>query len=112
MERVLLNVGGVCFESTNTTLRSKDSFFGPLIANRTSQDLFIDRDPTHFRHILNFLRGSPSFPSTLFGLDELRAEADFYCLSDLQGMIEEKRRQLMRSSVAHQLEMLGTKLQR
>ncbi len=45
---------------------------------------FIDRDGTHFRHILNFLRGTfdiTAVPDT--AISELRAEAEFYRLYDM-----------------------------
>jgi len=63
--RVLLNVGGSRFETTRETLtRYADSFFGVMFSGREGIEVptddqgyaFIDRDGTHFRSILNFLR--------------------------------------------------------
>ena len=52
---------------------------------------FIDADGTHFRIILNYLRGrivySDDLPSDKETLIELRREADFYNLLDLKDMI-------------------------
>ena len=52
---------------------------------------FIDADGTHFRIILNYLRGrivySDDLPSGKETLVELRREADFYNLLDLKDMI-------------------------
>jgi hypothetical protein len=57
---------------------------------------FIDRDPAHFRHILNYLRlGSSwmpqSLPRELRYLYEIRAEAEFY---QLKGFLENLDRRI------------------
>lgn len=47
--------------------------------------LFIDRDPTHFRLVLNYLRdGDCSLPATEAALSELLSEAGFYSLDGLR----------------------------
>ena len=62
-ERIRLNVGGVRFETTLTTIRRiPDSmlavmFSGQHTVNKDDDGfVFIDRSPTHFDGILNFLR--------------------------------------------------------
>ena len=54
--------------------------------------VFIDRDGTHFRHILNYLRGNieslSDLPSNENTLKELAKEADYYQLLGLKGIIE------------------------
>lgn len=112
MTRLVLNVGGARHETSRTTLTASDSFFRPLVAHSLEEELFVDRDPTHFRHVLNYLRGSPSFPPTEHEMNELRAEADFYCLGGLKRLVDEKIRSVAKKSVAYQIEVLGTKLQR
>lgn len=62
-EKVRLNVGGQIFETSTGTLRRDES---SLLACMVSKNLalkpepdgsyFIDRDPSHFRYILNYLR--------------------------------------------------------
>jgi hypothetical protein len=103
-DRIQLNVGGVLFETTTTTLGSgSPNFFSGLLQHRTLQpiELFIDRDPTHFRRILNYLRCArmpgrrSGFPHSkdsaqaavdvaalmpVADLMELRLEAEFYQL--------------------------------
>ena len=103
-DRIQLNVGGVLFETTTTTLGSGNpNFFSGLLQHRTLLpiELFIDRDPTHFRRILNYLRCArmpgrrPGFPHSkdsaqaavdgaalmpVADLMELRLEAEFYQL--------------------------------
>ena len=64
--RVKLNVGGVKYETTLTTLTADgdNSMLGSMFSGRhalhTNDDgeVFIDRDGTHFGHILNMLRDS------------------------------------------------------
>lgn len=81
--RVVLNVGGNLFETTRETLLARDSFFSGLDFCDESSPIFVDRDPTHFRQILNYMRNTLIIPSRLDDLLELRAEAMFYSLSEL-----------------------------
>jgi len=63
-ERIIkLNVGGVIFMTTKLSLTSqKGTFFEKEFSQKSNLPkdengaYFIDRDPTYFRHILNFLR--------------------------------------------------------
>lgn len=107
---VTLRVGGVTFETSTLTLH--DGFLARLVAcGHVGGTFTVDRDPTHFRHILNFLRGAPSYPRDEQGLDELVAEADFYGLPNLVRHLELQRNDLRQRSIAHALSVLGTKLQ-
>ena len=62
--RVKLNVGGVKYETTLTTLTADgdESMLGSMFSGRHALhtndegEVFIDRDGTHFGHILNVLR--------------------------------------------------------
>ena len=95
---VVVNVGGVCFLTTESTLSSSPYFrsllrsYDDSTTTAASGDacptLFIDRDPTHFRHVLNSLRGSNVVPFDAESLFELRVEADFYNLSHFVGCID------------------------
>ena len=86
---VVLNVGGSFFTTTESTLtRYSDTFFTGLLRNQnhgySSQERppappFIDRDPTHFRLILNFMRdGVVLKPESDKETAELMMEASFY----------------------------------
>eukprot|EP01112_Ceratiomyxa_fruticulosa_P004224 TRINITY_DN1465_c1_g1_i3.p1 TRINITY_DN1465_c1_g1~~TRINITY_DN1465_c1_g1_i3.p1 ORF type:complete len:346 (-),score=75.60 TRINITY_DN1465_c1_g1_i3:92-1129(-) len=89
---VRLNVGGQIFTTTMDTLTScKGSYFDAMFSGRFALKrepdgtIFIDRDPTYFRHILNFLRGSlpPIDELRRDILVEIKNEADYYQLNDL-----------------------------
>lgn len=90
--RVKLNVGGALFETTLSTLqRYPDSMLGAMFSGRdgihvpTDEQgyVFIDRDPTHFKAILNFLRtGKVSMPVGKSAREELATESDFYLLRE------------------------------
>jgi hypothetical protein len=86
-------VGGHRFETSRQTLTSvPDTYFASLFSGRFELTLdddssyFIDRDGTHFKHILNCLRDPGSFKLnaevTEGQRDDLEVEAKFYGLLD------------------------------
>ena len=82
-----LNVGGTVFYTSRETLRAHESFFRGLADADPCDPAtppFVDRDPTHFRFVLNYLRGSRVLPDDPLALRELEVEADFYALHDLR----------------------------
>jgi hypothetical protein len=106
--RVVLNTGGTRFVTSKATLRGDpDSLLcamtqpgSPMHYRRideyNSPIYFIDRDPAHFRHTLNYIRlGSSwmpqSLPRELRYLHEIRAEAEFY---QLKGLLENLDRRI------------------
>uniref|UniRef100_A0A7N8WX83 BTB/POZ domain-containing protein KCTD3 n=1 Tax=Mastacembelus armatus TaxID=205130 RepID=A0A7N8WX83_9TELE len=83
-EIIQLNVGGTRFSTSRQTLMwIPDSFFSSLLSGRISTlrdetgAIFIDRDPTAFAPILNFLRTKE------LDLRILRHEAEFYGITPL-----------------------------
>ena len=85
---VHLKVGGVWFATRRSTLEQSQSFFaGAVRAHPDCCELFVDRDPTHFRHVLNWLRGVRFLPDDDVTLRELVWEADYYCMHDLREAI-------------------------
>ena len=93
---VNLNVGGHCFKTSVQTL-TKDpntmlaAMFSGKFEMKPCEDgaFFIDRDGTHFRFILNYLRtGKLTLPEGATFLKELLEEAEFY---QIQGIIDELR---------------------
>ncbi|CAJ0592025.1 unnamed protein product [Cylicocyclus nassatus] len=90
-ERVKINVGGVVFTTSFTSVNSvKDSLLSAMVADRQQkeEEVFIDRDPTHFAKVLNYLREGERFlpPSDDDTRESLRSEAEFYNLPDLAQM--------------------------
>ena len=109
---VKLNVGGQEFLTSRTTLsRVTDCFFRALVEHDPTQnEYFIDRDPTHFRHILNFMRGSPTFPDSELYLQELCQEADFYNLPGIKDQADIHISLIQKHSVAYKLSLICARL--
>ena len=108
---IALNVGGIMFQTRKTTLSSSSSFLSSLVQYEYSSDgIFVDRDPAHFRHILNHLRGAPTYPCTVEGLEELCIEADFYSLTEVKSRVEEQKRRLEKNTVVHHLGIIASRL--
>jgi len=93
-QRIILDIGGVHYSTTAFTLEKyPESLFGSIInkewQDETVRTLFIDRDPTHFRYIVNFLRdGAVDMPDDLPTRKELLREAKFYNLTTMADIIE------------------------
>ncbi|CAJ0591183.1 unnamed protein product [Cylicocyclus nassatus] len=86
--RVKVNVGGTIFETTISTLtRVDNTVLSTMVADRwqNQEELFVDRSPTHFEKILNYLRDGNNFilPADLEARESLRREAEFYNLPGL-----------------------------
>ena len=88
--RVLLNIGGQKFDTSRATLTTDpSSLFALVIQEEGSQEyLFFDRDPAHFRLILNFMRNGctcdlRTLPHDARYLYELYYEAKYYRLKGL-----------------------------
>ena len=87
--RVKLNVGGVKYETTLTTLTADgdDSMLGSMFSGRhelhpdDDGEVFIDRDGKHFGHILNVLRDS-SVAVNLNDRAALHAELQYHGISE------------------------------
>lgn len=84
-----LNVGGKRFSTSRQTLTwVPDSFFSSLLSGRISTlkdetgAIFIDRDPSLFATILNFLRTKELYPRST-NVHMLMHEAEFYGITPL-----------------------------
>ena len=77
-----------------STLESSNSFFSGIVASDccSSNEFFIDRDPTVFRHVLNWMRGVRHLPEDDDTLRELAWEADYYSLEDMREAIQKTPR--------------------
>lgn len=89
---IKLNVGGTHFTTRRATLCAyPDSMLGRMFAEENGALLdvdsdgcpFIDRDPTHFGAILNWLRtGYVELPGSVANVRALRLEAEYYMLDE------------------------------
>lgn len=86
MSTIRLNVGGQIFETTKETLLFSD-YFKAFLTNWThDKEIFIDRSPKLFEHVLCLLR-DPSYPYP----KKYKGELDFYQIKyDLVETDEEK----------------------
>ena len=87
---IRLNVGGVIYMTTESTLNSKEWMLSNIQSNKIPLDkdetgaFFIDRDGTCFGEILNYLRdGSVIPPESVFKCKRMALEANYYCLNEL-----------------------------
>ncbi|KAH3766106.1 rab9 effector protein with kelch motifs [Pelomyxa schiedti] len=95
---ITLNVGGTRYDtSINTLTKDKNSMLAVMFGGRyevtVSPDgsVFLDRDGTHFKYILNYLRdGHVSLTRDKLLLKQLLQEAEFYQLEGLKTHIKEK----------------------
>lgn len=86
-----LNIGGMLFATTVDTLtqRDSDSMLAAMFSGRhhlckdSKGIIFIDRDGTHFRHILNWLRIGVVPTLDMASYQELLREAEYYQLIGL-----------------------------
>ncbi|CAJ0591191.1 unnamed protein product [Cylicocyclus nassatus] len=90
-ERVKINVGGTVFETTISTLtRLDNTVLSTMVASRwrNQEEIFVDRSPTYFSKILDYLRDGENvtLPKEDEAREALRKEAEFYNLSDLSKM--------------------------
>ncbi|CAM2724539.1 unnamed protein product [Rotaria socialis] len=86
---VTLNVGGQLFSTTIETLTKEKCLFTKMFSGqydlREHQGAtFIDRDPTHFRTLLNYLRTNTFIkPKSSEDYNELCLEAEYYQITTL-----------------------------
>ena len=103
--RVILNIGGQCFQTSRVTLMADPtSMFALMLRKgcplRPSRNLyFLDRDPSHFKFILNYLRNGAHvdicmLPHEKRYLLEMLMESRFYMLSGLEDIILARLKQV------------------
>ena len=94
--RIKLDIGGHIYATSVLTLtKDRQSMLATMFSGRHSVkkeedgSYFIDRDGTHFRYILNYLRDGGFKDDTLPGdiLMELQTEAEYYQLSGLVALL-------------------------
>ena len=108
-KRVLLNIGGKVFQTSRVTLKADPTSVFAVMFRRgcpfrpyARDTYYFDRDPSHFRFILNYLRNGGyldimTLPHEKKYLLELLQEARFYMLGGLEELIVQRLRQVTRS---------------
>ncbi|KAK0043409.1 BTB/POZ domain-containing protein KCTD5 [Biomphalaria pfeifferi] len=98
-EWVRLNVGGTTFLTTRTTLgRDQKSFLYRLVQEasdlNTDKDtdgaFLIDRDPSYFGPVLNFLRHGKLVMNRDLAEEGVLEEAEFYNITDLIKVVKDR----------------------
>ena len=93
--RVILNIGGQCFQTSRVTLMADPTSMFALMLRKgcplrpSRNTYFLDRDPLHFKFILNYLRNGAHvdicmLPHEKRYLLEMLMESRFYMLSGLE----------------------------
>jgi hypothetical protein len=88
---IRLNVGGSIFQTTaGTLLKRPNTYFTARFSGRYHEKpspfdnaYFIDRDGTHFRHLLNWLRDDELCVTDEDTLSQILREAEYYMLHEL-----------------------------
>ena len=106
-QKITLDIGGYKCSTSLLTLRAKpESMLGTMFSGRhpirkeNDGSVFIDRDGTHFRIILNYLRGgiasSEQLPDNKLLLSELLTEVNYYQLKGLEKIIKSEEKESMK----------------
>ncbi|EGT44411.1 hypothetical protein CAEBREN_22433 [Caenorhabditis brenneri] len=76
---VKLDIGGTVFKTSKPTLTKFDGFFKTMLEtdiplnNDEHGEIFVDRDPKHFRYILNYMRdGFVNIPDSKADIEEIQ----------------------------------------
>ena len=103
-QKITLDIGGYkCSTSLQTLRAESESMLGTMFSGRhpiTKQNdgsVFIDRDGTHFRIILNYLRGgitsNEQLPDNKLQISELLTEVNYYQLKGLEKIIKSEEKE-------------------
>ena len=95
-----------------STLKVSNSFFSGLVAScdEHSVPIFVDRDPTFFRHILNYIRGAKTYPSDESSVRQLMVEAEFYSMVEYVSFLQDRVAEVRKEGIAHGLRVLANKI--
>lgn len=94
---IKLNVGGVVYTTTRTTLCQPGSWFESMFSGKMKPSVqvdgayFIDRDGKMFKYILDYMRNLDRWlpPVNTDTLTRLVNEADYFCLQGMTDKIKE-----------------------
>ena len=116
---IYFNVGGQVFATSRETI-ANDEFCmlnimlkheSSMASSRDSNGaLFIDRDPSYFSYVLNFLRnGIVDLPPERYKLNALLREAEFFQINGLYTAVQKHRRRRARVTREGLLTMINTR---
>ena len=99
--KVILNIGGARFETSIPTLqKDPESLLAKIFTSDSpiipqGNSVFIDRDPSHFKVILNYLRCDldlhpATLPKERKHLLELKKECEYYRMKGLRKMVKRR----------------------
>ncbi|CAG8497759.1 1755_t:CDS:2, partial [Dentiscutata erythropus] len=94
-ERVVLNVGGVKFETYRSTLTAyPDTLLGQLFLNESEinegKEIFFDRDSNIFKYVMQFYRhGRITWPTSSLEptMSDIKRELDFFKIQPSKGRV-------------------------
>ena len=103
--RVILNIGGQCFQTSRVTLMADPTSMLALMLRKgcplrpSRNTYFLDHDPSHFKFILNYLRNGAHVDICMqlhekWYLLEMLMESWFYMLSRLEDIILDRLKQV------------------
>jgi len=109
--KIILDVGGTRFSTSRSTLtKYPESMLGVMFSGRhdleamkcSDGSFFIDRDGTHFRHILSYLRDGAKaihcFPKSHEIMQEILHEAMYY---QLEGLVTAAQNRAVSNTISH-----------
>jgi hypothetical protein len=116
---ITFNVGGTIFATSRETI-ANDEFcmLNVMLKHEASMSssrdesgaIFIDRDPTFFPYVLNYLRnGIVDLPPERFKLNAMLREAEFYQINGLYTSVQKHRRRRARITREGLLTMINTR---
>jgi uncharacterized protein YjbI with pentapeptide repeats len=116
---IYFNVGGTKFATSRDTI-ANDEFcmLNVMLKHESSMTssrdasgaIFIDRDPTYFSYVLNYLRnGIVDLPPEKHKLNALLREAEFYQINGLYSAVQKHRRRRARVTREGLLTMINTR---
>lgn len=90
-------------ENCNEGEKGMDVSLSSPLPSLFNLELFVDRDPTYFRHILNWMRGVRFLPEDGDVLQELEWEASFYGLNDMKTAIQNSKNRYSNMRSLHEV---------
>lgn len=108
-DRLILSIGGTLFETSSQTLCvDRNSMLAAYVLrhHNPGEILWFDRDGRRFEYVLNYLRNGTLWLEDVPTLRGVQEEAEFYGLSGLQTLCEERIRDVQKKAETIRKEQL------